>query len=246
MFPYVEEFILNKIDHYNKQIKENQTDKFIVKKEKQSKLLGYMHNKSYNFDIDIFSLYEDNHKIMELSPREIEASYITIKKAKGKVGVVGLGLGYVVRELAQNKNVKKVIVYEKSKEVIELYRKNFKTHPKIKIINEDAYKSKKESFDFFYVDIYEYKLSEKVVFDYKFFNGIHNIENYRFCGMEHFLLSCSYDDLLYVYLPDGWLDISRDYFEALKESGYLNYYFEEDEKIVEKVLISFKKIFNEE
>lgn len=246
MFPYVEKFILDKIKEYNTVLTEQINGNFKIKVEAlNGEASGYMYNKKANYNIDVFTLYNENHKIMDISPKEVEASYVTIKRAYGKVGVVGLGLGYVVRELVKNSKVKKVIVYESSKEVIEMYRKNFKTHPKIKIIHQDAYKAKKESFDFFYVDIYEYELSERVVFDYKYFNELHEIENYSFCGMEHFLLSCSYDDLLYVYLPDGWLDASRDYFEALKEADYLNYYYELNADCVDKVLKSFTKIFNE-
>lgn len=246
MFPYVEEFILDKIREYNEVINKNIKNNFkIVVENISNQVSGYMYTKKTDFNINIFSLFEGDHKIMDISPREIEASYVTIKRAYGKVGVVGLGLGYVVRELVKNPKVSKVIVYESSKEVIDLYRKNFKTHPKIKIIHGDAYKAKKDSFDFFYVDIYEYNLSERVVFDYKYFNELHNIEDYTFCGMEHFLLSCSYDDLLHVYLPDGWLDASRDYFKALESSGYLDYYYELDSDTVEKVLTSFTKVLND-
>lgn len=247
MFPFVQNFILEKITEYNNLLNEQVNNNYkIVLECNRNNNSGYMYVKPEGLEIDIFSLYKDDHKIMELSPKEIEASYVTIKRAYGKVGLVGLGLGYVARELAKNPKVKKVIVYESSKEVIEMYRKNFKTHPKIKIINQDAYKAKKDSFDFFYVDIYEYELNERVVFDYKLFNEIHEIENYAFCGMEHFLLSCSYDDLLYVYLPDGWLDASKEYFEALKESTYLNYYYELEGSVVDELLKSFKIVLNEE
>ncbi len=45
--------------------------------------------------------------------------------AKGKVGVVGLGLGYVVEEMAKKPEVEEITVYEISKEIIELYYENF-------------------------------------------------------------------------------------------------------------------------
>lgn len=246
MFPYREEFILEKLKEYKNTLKELIIGNYKIKIDYiKNELNGYMYNKAINEDVMAYSLYKDDHKIMDISHREIESSYGSIRRASGRVGVVGLGLGYVAREMAKNPNVKKVVVYESSKEVIDLYRKSFKTHPKIKIINCDAYKAKKDTFDFFYVDIYEYELNERVVFDYKFFNELHEIENYTFCGMEHFLLSCAYDDLLYVYLPDGWLDVSRDYYEALKDSGYLEGYYELDEEMVSRVLKRFEKVFNE-
>ena len=37
---------------------------------------------------------------MRLTPLEIEGAYFSIKRAHGKVGIVGLGLGYTVWEMA--------------------------------------------------------------------------------------------------------------------------------------------------
>ena len=48
---------------------------------------------------------------MRLTPLEIEGSYFAIERAKGKVGIVGLGLGYVAQEMAKKEEVDEVIVY---------------------------------------------------------------------------------------------------------------------------------------
>ena len=53
---------------------------------------------------------------MRLTPLEIQGAYFAIKMAKGKVGVVGLGLGYVVEEMAKKLEVEEITVYEISKE----------------------------------------------------------------------------------------------------------------------------------
>ena len=129
--------------------------------------------------------------------------------------------------------------------VIDLYNKNFKSNDKIKIINCDAFKAESETFDFFYVDIYDYKLSLDVVEDYKKFNELHEIEEYSFFGMEHFLLSCSYTEIVWVYIPENWMESSRKAFESIQESNLLDYYEKLDENLVSQVLEEFKIVLND-
>ena len=195
--------------------------------------------------MDILELHGPNHICMRLTPLEIQASYFAIKMARGKVGVVGLGLGYVVEEMAKKAEVEEVVVYEISQDVIDLYYSNFKENPKIKVICCDALEAESKEFDFFYVDIYEYKLTSQIVDDYKKFNEIHNIEDYSFFGMEHFLLSCSYTEIVWVYIPENWMESSRKAFEAIQESNLLEYYEKLDEKLVSQVLEEFKIVLND-
>ena len=182
---------------------------------------------------------------MRLTPLEIEGAHFSIKRAHGKVGVVGLGLGYTVWEMAKKESVSQVIVYEISQEVIDLYNKNFGDNPKIKIIKGDAYTAEKDKFDFFYADIYEYKLTSQVVDDYEKFNRLHEIEEYAFFGMEHFLLSCKYEEIIWVYIPESWMEMSKDAYRALGEAGYLAYYTALDEELVSQVLAKFKPVLEE-
>ena len=195
--------------------------------------------------MDILELHGPNHIWMRLTPLEIQASYFAIKMARGKVGVVGLGLGYVVEEMAKKAEVEEVVVYEISQDVIDLYYSNFKENPKIKVICCDALEAESKEFDFFYVDIYEYKLTSQIVDDYKKFNEIHNIEDYSFFGMEHFLLSCRYTEIVWVYIPENWMESSRKAFEAIQESNLLEYYEKLDEKLVSQVLEEFKIVLND-
>ena len=182
---------------------------------------------------------------MRLTPLEIQGAYFAIKMAKGKVGVVGLGLGYVVEEMAKKLEVEEITVYEISKEIIELYYENFPKNSKINIICCDAYNAERKEFDFFYADIYEYKLTSQIVDDYKKFNELHNIEEYSFFGMEHFLLSCSYTEIVWVYIPENWMESSRKAFEAIQESNLLPYYEKLEENIVSQVLGEFKEVLND-
>lgn len=244
--PYDRAFILNKLGEYSYKIKENKKGKFEIKKKIQGegKLKGYLYEIENDIDLPIIELTKDDSVIMRIDTREIEGTFEIIKWARGKVGIVGLGLGYVVQELAQKKEVSEVIVYEKEKEIIDFYNQNFKKDKKIKIINEDAFESKRQQFDLFYVDIYEYELSLDVVKDYKKFLEIHDIEEYSFWGVEHFLLSCSYDEIVWVYIPENWMTMSKNISGALDSSGYIDYYKQLDEKLVSEVLAEFKLILN--
>lgn len=106
------------------------------------------------------------------------------------------------------------------------------------------FKAKKNKFDFFYVDIYKCELSSKIVKDYKILNELHEIEEYAFRGLEHFLLSCKYEDIVWIYIPENWISMSKKAYEALDASGYLNSYKPLDEENVKKVLFEFKEILN--
>lgn len=242
MKPYDKNYLIDKINEYNNLISPAKIGSFEIKNinEKKDFINGYMYSKKENIDLSIIELHGLNNIWMKISPLELESSYMFIKYATGRVGVVGLGLGYVVQELAKKDDISEIIVYEKEKEIIDLYYLNFKNNNKIKIINEDAYKADKESFDFFYVDIYEYKLTSQVVDDYIKFNELHDIDEYLFWGMEHFLLSCKYEEIVWVYIPELWMEISKKIFVALQDSNLLEYYKQLDEDLVSNVLEKFK------
>lgn len=247
MKPYDFEYIKSKINEYNCLISAKKIGSFEIKNTKNPDeyIDGYMYRKKGDLNVSILELHGPNNILMKISPMEIESSYMFIKYAKGVVGIVGLGLGYVVQELAKKEEVKKVVVYEKEKDIIDLYYSSFKENNKIEIINEDAFKAKGKKFDYFYVDIYEYKLHTKVVEDFKTFNNLHNIEEYFFWGLEHFLLSCRYEEIVWVYVPELWMDISKKIFVALQESDLLKHYNQLDETLVSEVLSKFKVVLDE-
>lgn len=247
MKPYDKNFILEKIREYNEKIHEGKVNHHEILKIDGRKRLdsGYLYEHKESIDEDILELFGNDKFWMRLGPKEIESSYGIINAAHGRVGIVGLGLGYIAQEMAKNNKVSEVVVYEFEKDIIELYKKNFGENEKIKIINEDAYKIKGEKFDYFYVDIYEYKLTEQVVSDYKHFNDALEIEDYVFWGVEHFLLSCRYEEIVWVYIPENWMEMSKDAYRALGEEGLLNYYSQIDEELVSSVLARFKPVLEE-
>lgn len=247
MKPYNKNFVFQEMTRYNNLIGPGTCGNYKIIKDiiKKQNLQGYMYDNKEEYNIDAIQLYKNDVSLMKLTPKEIESSYGAINAAHGKVGIVGLGLGYVAQEIARKCNVEEVIVYEISEEVINLYDYNFIQNEKIKIIKGDATKAKQTKFDFFYVDIYEYKLSSRVVRDYKTFNELHEIEDYAFWGLEHFLLSCKYEDIVWVYIPENWIAMSKKAYESLDSSGYIKEYQPLDENLVRKILLEFKDLLNE-
>ena len=246
MRPYNKDFMFQVIKKYNNLIKQGTCGDYRIVKDtiKIESLQGYMYEKKEEYDIDVVQLYKNDVCLMELTTKEIESSYEIISSARGKVGIIGLGLGYATHEIALKPNVKEVIVYESSDEIIKLYNENFEENDKIKIIQGDATNAQRENFDFFYVDRYERELTSTVVKDYKIFIELHEVEDYAFWGMEHFLLSCKYEDIVWVYIPENWISMSKKSYEALDASGYIDWYKPLDEEKVRKILLEFKEILN--
>ena len=100
---------------------------------------------------------------MSLNPNEIMTMDKHIKKAKGNVLVLGLGMGYFAFMIANKKDANKVIIIEKDQSIIDLFNENiypsFTNKEKIQIVKEDAFKylDNKENdvkFDMVFADLW--------------------------------------------------------------------------------------------
>lgn len=238
-----------KVAGYNEQIKKYK--KYItpiklnnieIKYKDNKNLNGYLYNKKEKYEDGTIELFIDNKLSMEISPREIQGACQIIKNAKGKVGIIGLGLGYITQEILKKEKVSKVIVYETNKDIIDIYYKNFGENPKLIILNEDGFKGKSDNFDSFIVDIYNYNIEDRVVDDYKILNKVHKIEEYYFFGFEHFLLSCPTSEIAFVYVPEYWTEAIERCYRQLMDNGYINDFAPLDEEKVTKILLEFKEI----
>jgi hypothetical protein len=79
---------------------------------------------AYSEELNEFVLYEKNHAWMGYDQNTFWQSsefYIEIQKAYGVCITTGLGLGILQAHLCQKKEVSKVIVYEKSNDVVEIF-----------------------------------------------------------------------------------------------------------------------------
>ena len=100
--------------------------------------------------------------VMSDTPAEINDLAYFVEMAKGNVLINGLGLGWVVEALFQKKEVKDIVVIEKSKDVINLVKQHYYDKcPKDKyiiIVHADAleYKPQKgQRFDAVWHDIWD-------------------------------------------------------------------------------------------
>lgn len=99
-------------------------------------------------------LYFDGQLLMSNTKMEINYHFEAFYRATGTVLVAGLGLGmylYIIKDL---KDVKRIVVVEKEKDIIDLIGKYF-VNDKIEIINADIFKFETdEHFDFIWLDIW--------------------------------------------------------------------------------------------
>ncbi|MCR4562070.1 MAG: hypothetical protein K5694_02560 [Bacilli bacterium] len=138
-------------------------DEFKVVKEENYKEvtdLGYFEN-----EFPYPCLMESDFIWMSVTPHEINTMENPIREAKGVVLVFGLGMGYYQFMISNKPEVKEVIIIEKEKEIIGLFKEHLLPHfphkEKIKIIEKDAFDLLKEggfAADFAFVDIYRQPL----------------------------------------------------------------------------------------
>lgn len=242
MIPYNIDYCEEKIKEYKNKIKENKKGNFTIRYSERKEFDGYLYEHKQQLKESPIELYEGAKLWMRIAPHEIQGAFESIKRAKGKVGVLGLGLGYFVQEIAKSDEVKEIVVYEMSEEIIGLYLENFGENPKIRIVKGDGFKAEGEKFDFFYVDIYEYKLTTKVVKDYVKLTKLHDIGEYSFFGVESFILSCPTSEIIWVYILEEWMDMSKDLFTRFNHSKYIEYFSPIDENKVLEILKEFGKV----
>ncbi len=117
--------------------------------------IGYFKEK-----FSFLALKERDVTWMSITPFEIETMTVPLAKVRGTVLALGLGLGYFASMAAMKDNVDKVIVVEKDKKVIDLYRNYIQPllpyQNKITIIHQDAFDflNQKIKTDHIFVDIY--------------------------------------------------------------------------------------------
>ena len=80
---------------------------------------------------------------MSITPNEIETMQKAVNEAYGVVTVYGLGLGYFPYMISLKESVKEIIIIEKDKKIVTLFKKyllpQFQNKEKITIIENDAF-----------------------------------------------------------------------------------------------------------
>lgn len=183
-------------------------------------------------------LLEKNTLWMSITPMEISSHYMPIELAKGIVGVAGLGLGYYIESIKDKKEVKKIIVFEQNKDIINLYLKNFGENEKVQIVNMDIRKIEGYKFDFFYNDIYEDMLPLEIAEDYQIIMDKNEINIYWFWGLERFILS-NFNRLEEVDFPSVWILRSIELYEMLEQSDNNKFRIYPERQLFEEFSVIF-------
>ena len=95
--------------------------------------------------------------IMSITPMEIMTLRPLVRKAKGRVLIGGLGLGYLTRKVLQRKKVKEVVVVEQNEHLIAFFGKFLLDEfgDRVKIIKGDMYTHPWGDFDVALWDIWD-------------------------------------------------------------------------------------------
>lgn len=109
------------------------------------------------------AVYEGNVPWVSVCPSEISSMMPDTLDAKGRVLVLGLGLGWYPYIISQRDEVSEITVVERSPEIITLFREEilpqFQNKDKIRVVKADAIdylaQTKNGEFDFCYADIWE-------------------------------------------------------------------------------------------
>lgn len=125
---------------------------------KEVNFFGYFKNK---FDYPV--LRYKNNVWMSITPYEIETTQASLDLVEGEIVVFGLGLGYFPYMASLKKEVTKITIIEKNRNVIKLFKKyllpQFTEVAKITIIKGDAFKyiskMKKLNYSYAFVNIYQ-------------------------------------------------------------------------------------------
>lgn len=133
-------------------------DTFKVSKENAEKFnLRCLLNRNDRFirEGTYYKLSYKNELIMTNTPAEISDHEYFIRNANGKVLIAGLGLGMVIQGLLNEGKCTKIVVVEKSEDVINLVGEYYRKKG-VDVIHEDIFNYKpKEHFDYAWFDIWE-------------------------------------------------------------------------------------------
>ena len=245
MTSYSAEACENKIKEYKEFLKEGKLNSVeIIYADIPKVTDGYIYKRRKMLREQPIELRCNGEFVMDLSVREVQGTKEAINRAHGKCGVLGLGLGFYAQEIAKKEDVTEVLVYEINSDIIDLYNKNYPNNPKIKIIQGDGFKCESQKFDFFFVDIYSYKIEEAIAKDYAKLIELHEIEEYSFFGLEKFLLSCPMEELLMVYMPDEWMDMTKSCYDRVDRIGQVKNIRKIRRNEASKLLKALKEILN--
>ncbi|MBQ7391853.1 MAG: hypothetical protein IJV73_04130, partial [Clostridia bacterium] len=120
--------------------------------------IGYF-DKEFHFP----AILENGIEWMTITPNEVETMREPIEKCRGRVLTLGLGLGYFAFHASEKPEVERVVVVERSRDVIEIFKTyllpQFPNGNKIEIVETDAFQymqteMPRGKFDYVFADLW--------------------------------------------------------------------------------------------
>ena len=130
----------------------------VTKELREIPQLGY-----FDTEFPFPAILEDGIEWMTITPNEVETMREPIAKCHGRVLTLGLGLGYFAFHASQKEEVERVVVVERSHDVIEIFKTyllpQFPNADKIEIVEADAFQYMEEKmprgkFDYVFADLW--------------------------------------------------------------------------------------------
>lgn len=213
-----------------------------------SSLDGYMGTRVDNkkeINIPIFTINEQVW--MSCTPMEMASHYVPIRKAKGKVGVGGLGMGYYILRIMNKKSVTNIDVYELNQDVINTFKNEFSNRDgfeKINFIQGDLFDNLIDTeYDFFYNDIYPQLGMEEAIEDMKnIVSNYKKIKVYHYWGYEFdffdairngsiFAVTKLFKDKVFLKVFNDWCEYTEKNYMQFENEFVKNLYnFQEENK----------------
>lgn len=178
---------------------------------KEISKIGYFEKK-----YDYLALLEGDTIWMCITPNEMNTMKEAIDLAKGRVLVLGLGLGYYPYMISLKDEVKEIVVIEKDKRIIDVFNANIAPNfrnSKITVINADAYEYLKtnQDFDMVFADLWHNP--EDGIFHYI---KLKKIEKYNNLNIAYWL-----EPSLIQMFRRCIITIFQEYFEGYTQDNYL-------------------------
>lgn len=119
---------------------------------------GERYREVYNLEAGMYVKLVDKKQhqiVMSDTPMELDTNREFVVNAKGTVLIGGLGIGVVLLAIQKKKEVKRVLVIEKEKELIDRIVPMLPLNKKVRVVHGDIFEFEtKEKFDTLYFDIW--------------------------------------------------------------------------------------------
>ena len=134
------------------------THPVVTKELREIPQLGY-----FDTEFPFPAILENGIEWMTITPNEVETMREPIAKCRGRVLTLGLGLGYFAFHASQKDEVERVVVVERSRDVIDIFKTyllpQFPNADKIEIVEADAFlymeeKMPRENFNYVFADLW--------------------------------------------------------------------------------------------